>query len=280
MYYHVYKTCIFCFLLNAQQVFAQQHPSFRGARASGMAVQGINLPSPYSALTNPATLAETSVISIFSGVEERMNLAAFRTVAAGVVLPIQEHFGGSIAFARMGNAVYNEQVFSVGIAHSLEGVQLGVRTELLQYLAQDVDSRAVPLIHFGVTTQLTEELNLGALVTNVFQAGFDGDFFRQVPSAVAIALKYNILSSLKILVEVEKESIQATAFGLGLEYFPTEHLALRTGFQNNPRLIAFGMGYRMENIWFDYAFQLNGLPGNVHQVSGVFTIPRKSNDKK
>jgi hypothetical protein len=88
-----------------------------------------------------------------------------------------------------------------------------------------------------------------------------------------VALKPS--NNICITGEVEKDLEYSPLLKAGLEYQVFKKIAFRTGFNLNPEVAFFGIGFKPRKFHLDYALQLNDVFGLSHQATVTYEFKGK-----
>jgi hypothetical protein len=76
----------------------------------------------------------------------------------------------SVGAFRFGDDLYNEQMVSLGFGNKFGIASLGVKANYIQYQADGFGTYGAVSIDFGGLAELTDQLSIGAYITNLNQA--------------------------------------------------------------------------------------------------------------
>lgn len=226
-----------------------------------------------SIFNNIAGISSSESIEAISTLRSQYN-GFFVSMGFGLNLP---HKYGNTAFSaiRFGDDIYSEQQFSVAYAVQNEGVQIGIRSNLLQVTALGFGTDIAASFDFGVITQLYDNLWLGAYATNITQTSFNTqDQVEPIPATISLGFKYQPLQKFTIQADVFKEIEQAISFRTGAEYQLSKNLLCRTGINSATKSIHWGLSFLLRKSSFHYALSNVTRLGNTHQISFVYQFKR------
>jgi hypothetical protein len=179
-----------------------------------------------------------------------------------------KHGNAALSAISFGDKIYSEQKLSAAYAFKKEGVQIGIRGNLLQVNAIGYGSAIAPSVDVGVITQLEKTLWLGAYASNITQSGFSTtDLIERIPSEIAIGIKYQPLEKFTLQADILKAVEQRVNFRTGIQYMLSPNLFIRTGINSASRSMHWGASLLIKKAAFHYAVSHVPNLGNTHQVS-------------
>ncbi|HEY8402049.1 MAG TPA: hypothetical protein VIK89_12345 [Cytophagaceae bacterium] len=241
-----------------------------GARSAAMGNSNVTSSDVYSGLNNIAGLSLQNNLAFYFGFKNNFGVAAFSGAYAGLNLPIKSKTA-SISFSRFGDNLYNEQTLSLGVAHQLNYISLGVKVDLLQQHIDETLTRRCVAIALGGMVEITKYLTFGGYVWNINQAKKQHSE-HYLPTLLKAGFAYNKDNKFIISNEVYKSTEHKPDLRFGLEYFLTEWFAFRTGLNTYPLKLCMGAGFRKKVFGLDYAYNNHHLLDNIHQISLVYSI--------
>jgi hypothetical protein len=184
----------------------------------------------------------------------------------------------SVGIFRFGDDLYNEQILSTGFGNKFGIASLGFKANYIQYQASGFGTHSAVSLDFGGLAQLTDQLSIGAYITNLNQAKISTDYdSERLPTRLTAGLTFKPKENLFITTEIDKDIDYEATWRTGLEYSFKEKFFVRTGFNMNPQAGFFGLGIKKKRVKADYALQFSSLLGASHQASASYTFYR---DKK
>jgi hypothetical protein len=222
---------------------------------------------------NIAGIADIGDIIVGTSYRFVPELEGFNTASLALVVPVNIGSFG-LGISRFGDELFNQQMVSVGYANTFGIASLGVKAGYLQYSIDGYGSKGVILIDFGGIAKLTEELLIGAHITNFNQSKLAELEDERVPTILALGMSYRPSTQVMVNLEVEKDIDFNPVFKFGVEYKIIEQVSLRTGINTKPNRQFYGFGLRPNNIpvMLDYTFSNNKLPGTAHQLGIGYKI--------
>lgn len=258
---------------NAQSISTQM-----GARAAGMGYASSGITDDWCLFNNVGAIGSVDKMSAAVAYEIKAQLNNANRMAFAFNSPIRWGVAAIGAF-RFGDELYNEQILSAGFGNKFGIASLGIKANYIQYQASGFGTHSSFSLDFGGLAQLTEQLSIGAYITNLNQAKISTDYdSERLPTRLTVGFIFKPKENLFITTELDKDIDYAATWRTGLEYSFKEKFFARTGFNLNPQAGFFGLGVRKKRIQIDYTIQFNSILGASHQASASYSIHR--NDKK
>lgn len=238
-----------------------------GARAVGLANTAVAIQDSWSVFNNIAGISTATQTQAGLFYENRFSNTAFNTVALTAVQPFDKYGTAGIGVFRFGNLNYNHLRISLGFAHKIEWVSLGLQLEYAQTNIFEVGTKNNLMLNFGGMAQITSSLRFGASIRNINQAKLADYQDERLPTVMKIGLSYLVYQKLNLNAEIEKDVILAPKYKFGIEYAIIEKFKARTGINVQPFLAFFGIGYQVHQFQFDYALSYHEKLGFSHSIS-------------
>lgn len=259
---HVLLALLILFAIHAG---AQSVSTLMGARANGMGYASAALFDSWGIFNNMAGIAKLEEPSAIFAYDLRPALPGGNRAAAGLVWPTKVGVIGGGVF-RFGDGVYNESLLTAGFSNQFGLAALGVRINYIQYAAEGFGRTGVFSVGFGGIAELTEQLSVGAYITNINQPKIseDGD---RIPTILTAGICFKPTSKVIIATELEKDLEANANWKTGIEYSFHKKFCARTGFNLEPNTAFFGLGFRTTRLAIDYAIQHTAQLNLSHQTS-------------
>ncbi len=241
-------------------------------RAAGMGRAFVTLQGGWSAFGNIGGMAKVKSISALFAYENRFGFVeGFQSVAAGIIVPIPIG-NASLSAYRFGDALFSQQKLSLGWAHQISRMGIGVQANYWQHHAEGYGSRANLAIDVGGVAAIIPELTFGLHIANVNQAKLSET--ERIPTVINAGLAYQPVKPLIFVIETEKDVDFDAVFKLGMEYKIIEKLRLRTGISTRPVRLHYGFGVYLKKFVIDYALVTHPQLGVSNQVSVSYRIKK------
>ncbi len=273
------RLILFSFLLLGCLSTAKAQPEYQlmGARAAGVGGAAVTLTDIWAMQNNIGALADLQEAQAAVGTQTRFNLPELSTAALAVGMPLAIGTAG-LSLSRYGFGAYSLMEASIGFAHHINFVSIGVQAGLVQAATKGFGSRMAPVIALGGTADLFPSLRFGGYVYNITQSRINPETGEYLPTLLKAGLQWKPTSLFALLVETEKDVDFPARFKAGLEYRLRPGLALRTGFSSNPVNLHGGLGFMPGKFRFDYAMEHHSYIGLMHHLA--FGIRLKDNKSK
>lgn len=271
--YRIFLSAGICLLLHCPSL-AQHVKTSIGGRAASLAYATTCLTDEWAVHNNIGGLSKVKNAVVACTFDSQPSFKPFNRLAAAIALPVSVGVAG-LGFFRFGDAIYSEQVISVGFSNTFGLASLGIKANYLQYNISGYGSKGVFTVSFGGIASVTNNLSIGAYISNINQPKISKDDGETVPTVLALGISYRLSAQTLILTEAEKDLEYPLLWKSGVEYQPLKKFVFRTAFQLTPASLCFGFGYRPEKIRIDYAFQHNMELGSRHQATIAYHIGNK-----
>ncbi|MFN0048807.1 MAG: hypothetical protein ACKVOU_06775, partial [Cytophagales bacterium] len=179
---------------------------------------------------------------------------------------------------RFGNDLYNETRLSLGYAHNIMGVNLGLQAEYVQVAISEWGSKGNLVINFGGQVQIINNLRFGAHIYNINQAKIATYQDERIPTIMKAGVSYIPIKRLSLNAEVEKDIEKPLKVKAGVEYGVIEKLYFRTGINVNPVKYYFGAAFITKSLAIGYAISIHEQLGLSHafSVGFIFNAAKES----
>ncbi len=254
---------------NGQSVNTQM-----GARQMAMAGASATLSDTWAIFNNVAGLAQQKSACGFA-YDANPQLTGANRMAAHLQVPVGS-FASGIGFFRFGDALYNEQMISIGIANRIGITSLGAKVNYHQYRADGFGVLSAISIDMGGITQLTPTLRVAAYIANLTQASLNSGSGERLPTRMVLGVGFQFSKKVTATTEVEKDPDYQLTWRTGFEMDVYKNLFFRTGYQLQPNAFYFGLGGKRKRLSIDYALRYHLLLGASHQASATFQLSRSA----
>ncbi len=199
---------------------------------------------------------------------------AFNTMAAAFALPWKTGVAG-IGVFRFGDDLYNESVASLGYANRFGIASLGIKGNVIQCRAADLETRSAVTVSFGGLATLTPGLLFGAYIVNVNQPVINPITEERIITRLVAGIGIRPSPVFLASAEIEKEVQERPILRAGAEYEVFHRMVFRTGFNFYPQSGYAGIGGKFGRLSLDYAIQLSEVFGLNHQATATCHFKRK-----
>lgn len=262
-------------LLACSMAYAQSTSLLMGGRSMGLGYSSATISDEWSLMNNVAGLAHVENFCASFALHSYPDFTPFNRSALVINAPMKK---GTVGFGvfRFGDEIYREQVASIGYSNLFGLASLGLKINFVQYTAEGFGSTGVLTFNFGGIARLTEELHIGAHITNINQPSISSTGEQEsIPTRMNVGIGFNPSEKVLLAAEAEHDLDNQTLFKGGFEYRFQKKFAARTGFNINPDAGFIGIGFKPKRWQLDYAFQYNIQIGMSHQLSATYNLIAK-----
>lgn len=223
---------------------------------------------------NIGALAGVQNISLAAGYQTRFNLPELSTSALVVAIPTAVGVAGA-SLSRYGFGPFHLTEASVGFAHQIRLVSIGLQGGFVQSATTGFGSRMVPVLSVGGTAELLPKIRLGAYVYNLTQSKLHEETGEYLPTLLRVGVQWQATDPLFLSLETEKDVDFPARFKAGLQYYLRSYLAVRTGISTQPVNLHGGFGFYPRRFSLDYALEHHGHIGIMHHITVGLQMPKK-----
>lgn len=242
-----------------------------GARSQGMGNLKVLLPDSWSYFNNIGALDRIEETQISAGFDHRFGLPELNTV--DLAMAWKNDFGTiGLGVSRFGGKLFNQQLLGLGFSSTVGIVSIGAKVDWFQTQIERFGTGNALVFSLGGVAELGPNFFLGANLSNLSSSKISQKSEQRLPTAVQLGISYLPIEPLKILAEIEKDVELDPVFKAGIEYQLGDWVYLRTGISSNPARLSFGLGLRLSQFGFDYAYGQNTALGRTHHLSLVMKL--------
>jgi len=269
------KNRFFVFIfLSAKLLNAQSTSTLIGARAAGLGYTSSTFDDEWSIFNNIGGLGKIKQASANFAYEARPGLTGANRLAASYLSPTKIGTLG-VGIFRFGDDVYSEHLISFGYGNTIGNTSLGVKANYIQYRAENFGTHNALSLDFGGITKITEQISIGAYITNLTQSKLIGTDGERLPTKLVAGIGFKPTDKVFLATEIEKDLDYQSTWKTGLEYNFYKKIFFRTGLNLNPNAAFFGLGLHKKNLKVDYAIRYGQLIGSAHQISASYLFAKK-----
>jgi hypothetical protein len=236
-----------------------------GARGQAMGNATTCNADEWSILNNVAGLAETTAPTLAVSYDALPAMPALGKVGLALSLPGTVSYG--LGLYRFGDAVYNEQIVTGGVATKWNHTALGLNANYVRYAADGLGSKGVFSISAGGITRVTSWLKVGAHIVNINQPWLSKQYDERLPTTLSLGLLFTLAPQALLVAEVNKRINDVATGHTGLEFMVHKKLTARVGFQINPQSLTGGLGFHLRYFTVDYSMAHTPAFGTRQQAS-------------
>jgi hypothetical protein len=245
-----------------------------GARSQGMGNLKVFHSDAWSYFNNIGALDRIDESEISAGFDNRFGISDLSTLDLAVGW--KNDFGTlGLGVSRFGGKLFNQQLLGLGFSNTLGIVSIGAKIDWLQTHIEGFGSGNALIFSLGGIAELSPKFFLGANVSNLSSSKISRNSEQRLPTSVQLGIFYLPIESLRIMAEIEKDINLDPVFKAGIEYQLREWVYLRTGINNVPAQVTFGLGVKKARFGFDYAYGQNTSLGRSHHLSLIMKLGAK-----
>lgn len=244
-----------------------------GGRTISLGNCSVALNDFWSCNNTPAGFASQNGISIGFSYQNKFLLKELGHKNAGILLPLNIGVIG-VSFSQFGYNLYNENIIGLGFAREFgDKLRIGLKLDYLFFkFPENYENRSVPTFELGIQYHINESLCLGAYIFNPINVKSRTINRDKIPIIMRLGFSYYVTEDFLITSEIEENFEHDFSYRIGLEYEIYKNIFLRSGFQLNPELFTFGVGYNYKWCIIDVCAQMNQDLGTSISCSFIFNI--------
>jgi len=254
-------------LTNAQLVFNN------GATSTAMAGLNSTTSNVWSVNNNIGQLSNMKFSAASISIFQPFLVSDFTTSSIAIgVLSKNGCFG--ISYSNYGNEFL--QFHSTGFGYSMllnDQLSGGLKINYHYINAGNIYSNKSAIsADLGVAAQLNDELKIGVQIINPTLSELDDYNNERIPTAMQIAIGYNLSNEVAAHFAVNKDIIYPASFLAAIEYKPNKSILFRGGIGTNPSLASFGVGTYLKKFTIDIAAQYHQILGFSPEISLTYSF--------
>ncbi len=257
------------------QAFGQVFQGFSGSRADGMGGANVVLTDPFSSLNNIGALAWTDEKAIFTGYKNQFWIPELHTIFVGAIQPTK-YGTATMTLSRFGGDLYHETLCGIGMGHKITNASIGLKINYLQVSAENLGVRQTWVGELGGRMLLRKDFAIGAHIYNFNRAKISDFQSERHPTLMKAGFSYFPRQNFTLNFQVDKDIDFDPTVRVGIEYQLVTSVILRTGLSTKPFLNTFGIGLKLWNFRFDYAFQSHTDLQPSNTFSMIYTPLKKT----
>jgi hypothetical protein len=265
---------VICLLNSSLPAEAQLVYQLAGARAAGMGGAAAPVTDVWALHYNIGALAGIQETTVAASYQSRLNIPELATAGLTFCMPLRIGVAGA-GISRYGFGAYSLTEGSLGFAHQIRFVSLGLQAGFVQAATKGFGSRFVPLVSFGGTAELLPKLRFGGYVYNITQSKLSPETGEHIPTLLRAGLQWQPTELFLLVAETEKDVDYPASFKAGIEYKLRPFLAVRGGFSTKPTSLHGGIGLLTGKFRIDYALQHHRYLGLLHHATFSLQLSEK-----
>ncbi len=245
-----------------------------GAESGGMCRSSVALTGFWNMTGNQAGLATLKNPAVGISYESKFSLKQLSNKTALFAYPAMAGVLG-VSFNYFGYRPYHETKVGLAYARAFgKHIRLGLQLDYLQTtLGDGYGSKRNITFEFGIQSDITNEITLGAYVYNPVRVKLSNYADERIPAVVRFGITWHFTSDFLATAEAEKNSYYSKIIVRGgLEYSIKEKFFVRTGFSSGEEVFAFGFGFHVKGLRFDIAAIMHQTLGFSPQASLTYAF--------
>ncbi len=246
----------------------------QSARSAGMCRSSVALTGFWNILNNQAGLATLERPTAGILYESKFSLNQLSNKTAAFAYPVKAGVLG-VDFNYFGYQQYNEIKAGLLYARAFgRYLRMGLQLDYLQTtLGDGYGSKKNVTFEFGVQSDITSEITLGAYLYNPIRVNLSDYADERIPAILRFGITWHFSNTFLATAEAEKNSFYPKIIIRGgLEYSLKEKFYMRTGFSSGEEVFAIGFGLKLKGFRFDIAATMHQTLGFTPQASLTYAF--------
>jgi hypothetical protein len=169
---------------------------------------------------------------------------------------------------QLGNKIYQEILVMVGSSYVYrQKIGLGMSISLYSLNIAGYSSHLGTGINIGFSYPLSEQINMGVLITNLNQPKFSV-IDERLPQIFTLGWSYTPNKKITLSYEWYRDVRYEQDFRAGVSVVCNDEFTLRLGLENSINTYSIGLGLKLIKVKIDYAVLLHTVLGISH-VTGI-----------
>jgi hypothetical protein len=276
------RAVFFVFILLFCSVFA--HAAFdndiSSAKSLSLGSASVALTDePSAVLSNPGALGFLQNKGFQAGLSRLYDLDELSEREFYVAFPLGSFSLGAGFYMFGERDYYQESIFSIALACRIaDRLSLGSNLKYMRVtFSSEYDALSALSIDVGSSYRVNSKLQFGFAAKNVNQPELAKNS-DDVPTNFCLGLAVFPFKEVTLLLELTYEERYKEQFHLGQEITLLKNLPLRFGIQTSPARYAFGVGFNLNRLVFDYGYSDHSALGNTHKISFSYSWGRKRSE--
>lgn len=223
--------CINLICFSSSFLLAQE-ANFYGARNESLARATIAVSDSWALFYNPAGLVYGNT-ELVAGYQTKYTPLGINDGVFGFTFPIKNTALG-IGASYFGDNLLSKSKLIATVAHSIGKTSLGIKTTYNQLRIDKIGSKGIIYIDIGGKISISDQFDIGMVITNINQAKFDTLSLSSPNTSVQVGINFHPHEKLLLLTQIEKNISNPALIRIGLEYLISNYVAVRTGIIPSP----------------------------------------------
>ena len=225
--------------------------------------------SQWALFRNMAGLGEYDSWSVILAYHYPYNLKELRSLAWGVIIPLEPKIGVSIF--QSGGTLFRNQQIALSASKKIGRLYLGLRVKYWRLTFAGHDHRASFSLAYGMQVQLSKKLIVGTFLSNITQNRIGQEEI--LPTVWFTGVSYHASPNLQLALELGHTLGHIWDYKLGFDYQFKKKIFIRSGFNSSNSQGHFGLGFHTNKFQLDYALEIHYSLGISHQTGLCYSWP-------
>ncbi|MBL7943778.1 MAG: hypothetical protein JNM00_13475 [Flavobacteriales bacterium] len=243
-----------------------------GPRSVAMGGTSLTRTDAWSVFSNQGAMAFSETWSAAAFFENRFSVSGLSDKGAAARIPLGNGVAG-VVFRSFGNHLYAESKAGLGYGLRLsEKFGAGVQANYINYaLGEGYGSRYNVTVDAGLYYRMNQHVSLAAHLANPTRAQLNDYNNERIPTLLRLGCGWKISDQVNVAAEAWQWAGTNAQFRAGVEYEPTERIAVRLGTSTGPGTMSFGFGYKVKGFAFDVGTAWHQVLGFSPQLGLSFS---------
>jgi hypothetical protein len=244
------------------------------AKSRALGTSGIALPEEGNIINAIGGIGRMESSAILAGYDQLYGVEGLNNFYAAYL----QRFGtwsAGMAINQFGDEFFSDARASLALGNKLGIASLGAKINANQIRAESYETQNAFSVDLGGVAEFSPSFLIGAEIQNINRAKYSNSEGQRVPTRFRVGVNVMPLSSVNLLLEVEKDLELDANLKFGFQYEIIEALVLRTGFNTNPSKFFAGIGFEPKEWLIDYAFSHQNSLGFIHSIGLGYKLRSK-----
>lgn len=227
---------------------------FPGARSTGLGGAYTAVAADLEVLNyNPAGLSKIQRFTIFSSTKKLYEIDGLRHNAIAIGYGLNKNGGIGMMYEDVGYSLHTEKTVTLGYGRSVNRfMNIGANLKLYSIDISGFGSDNTVGVDLGCHTRIYENLYLGLNAKNINNPKIGSSIKKDMNKSVTCGLAY-VSDFFIVSLDAAKEEDYKVQLRAGTELKLFDIIALRCGYNNEPRRMFYGFGITVKRISFSYS---------------------------
>lgn len=219
---------------------------FDNAAAMAMGGATVAMPNFSTGLANEAQLGLKMKLGVFASSAIPYSITGWQSAQVQGLVGLGGSGGVGLGVLHSGTELYSEQRFQLSYGRRLgEKFYLGGSADVLHNDALEYGASTAASFSLGVLAQALPQVWIAGRLQNPFQQQIGDDI---LPTVVRVGATWKPTELFTLALETEKDLERTAQVKAGIEYRPTQMIAIRAGTRTGKvARMTFGLGLQLKN---------------------------------